>query len=342
MRIGIVNDMTLAVQALQQVLATVPEHKVAWIAFDGAEAVEKCKQDRPDLILMDLIMPVMDGVEATRLIMQQCPCAILVVTATVDGNISKVFEAMGCGALDAVNTPVLGQAGGAADLLEKIAIIGKLTGRPHARGAVEPCKPCTEDTSHDQPLVVAIGASTGGPKALNEIISNLPADLNAAVVVIQHVDKTFAAGLVKWLQEKSTLPISIAEDNSTLHPGSIVIAGTNDHLVMVSGQRLGYRAEPVDLSYRPSVNVFFESLVLCRYKPGVAVVLTGMGRDGSDGLLTLRNAGWHTIAQDEGTSVVYGMPRAAAELQAAKEILPITKIAPAIVAASKNLRCHEM
>src|SRR3990172_7762730 len=131
MRIAIVNDVTLAVEALRRVVLSA-RYEIAWTAYDGAEAVRKCSADTPDLILMDLLMPVMDGVEATRLIMQNSPCAILVVTATVSGNASKVFDAMGHGALDAVNTPVLGVSGhleGAAQLLTKITTIGKLLGK---------------------------------------------------------------------------------------------------------------------------------------------------------------------------------------------------------------------
>ncbi|MBC7977496.1 MAG: response regulator, partial [Myxococcales bacterium] len=131
MRIGIVNDLALATEAIRRVLVASAVHQVAWIARDGAEAVARCAEDRPDLVLMDLIMPVLDGVEATRRIMAATPCPILVVTATVDGSFGRVYDALGAGALDAVNTPVLGGpdgAAGAAALLAKIAVIGRITG----------------------------------------------------------------------------------------------------------------------------------------------------------------------------------------------------------------------
>jgi two-component system response regulator WspF len=136
MRIAIVNDMLLACEALRRVVLSVPEHQVAWTARDGAEAIERARADRPDLILMDLIMPRMNGAEATRRIMAESPCPILIVTATVGGRMNKVFEAMGHGALDAVNTPTLGPQGevqGAAALLDKIATVGKLIGQPSGR-----------------------------------------------------------------------------------------------------------------------------------------------------------------------------------------------------------------
>src|SRR6266567_3582307 len=165
MRIAIVNDMLMAVEAMRRVIIQAQRHQIAWIARDGAEAVSKCAEDRPDLILMDLIMPRMDGVAATRRIMAQTPCAIVVVTANVSDNTSKVFEAMGAGALDAVNTPVLASSGngdGATALLAKIETIRKLIGP----GGVGKHFPLPRDPPavhpHTQRHLLAIGASAGG------------------------------------------------------------------------------------------------------------------------------------------------------------------------------------
>ena len=210
MRIAIVNDVLLAVEALRRVVTSVPDYTIAWVARHGAEAVEKCAADTPDLILMDLIMPGMDGVEATRQIMAASPCLILVVTATVSGNMAKVFAAMGYGVRDVVHTPVLGSDGkveGGAALLDKIAILGKLL-TPTPRQ--EPQRP-TRSTAHTPtrhlPPLVAIGASTGGPAALACVLSALPAHFPAALVIIQHVDVQFAAGLADWLQAQTALPV---------------------------------------------------------------------------------------------------------------------------------------
>lgn len=331
MRIAIVNDMLIAVEALRRVLVTVPEYQIAWIARDGAEAVAKCIQDTPDLILMDLIMPVMDGVEATRQIMSHCPCAILVVTSTVSGNAGKVFEAMGYGALDAINTPILGAGGGTeggASLLAKITTIGKLIGKGGKKSAIisEP----ERRSFHKRNLpLIAIGSSTGGPQALAKIISKWKADIPAAVAIVQHVDEQFSAGLAEWLNSQTPLPVAIATPGSYLEKGKILLAGTNDHLILRPNHTLAYTQEPRDNPYRPSVDTFFESVAEYWPGKGVGVLLTGMGKDGAEGLKTLRGAGWHTIAQDRATSVVYGMPKAAADLQAAVEILPIDAIASA-------------
>jgi two-component system, chemotaxis family, response regulator WspF len=328
MRIGIVNDIVLACEALRRVVGGMPGHQVAWTARDGVEAVAMAGQDRPDLILMDLFMPRMDGAEATRRIMAECPCPIVVVTATVNGHLNKVYEAMGHGALDAADTPALGPRGeltGAAELREKINTIGKLIGpEPHLAFGM----PAVAAT---YPLVL-LGASTGGPNALAEILGGLPKAWDACILIVQHVDEAFAPGLAQWLGERTGHPVELAAEGDRTGPGRRLLAATNDHLVLSADRRLGYVAEPKDLSYRPSVDVLFASVAAHWSDPGVAVLLTGMGRDGADGLLRLRRRGWHTIAQDEASSVVYGMPRAAAELGAAAQILPLPKIATSIVA----------
>jgi two-component system response regulator WspF len=181
------------------------------------------------------------------------------------------------------------------------------------------------------PHLVGIGASAGGPAAIATVLGTLPRDFGAAIVIVQHVDVQFAAGMADWLNRASTLPVRLAREGDVPESGKVLLAGTNDHLELGSSGRLTYTAEPRAYVYRPSADVFFESVV--RYWPGAAtgVLLTGMGRDGALGLKALRNAGHHTIAQDQATSAVYGMPKAAARLEAAVEILPLAGIGPAIV-----------
>ncbi|MEQ1862407.1 MAG: chemotaxis response regulator protein-glutamate methylesterase [Chthoniobacteraceae bacterium] len=324
MKIGIVNDMPMAVEIMRRAIVSTSKHTVAWTARDGAEAVARCGADTPDLVLMDLIMPGMDGVEATRRIMTESPCAVLVVTATVEGNAAKVFEAMGAGALDVVQTPTLGGNGGAqgsAGFLYKIDATAKLIGD----------EPDPEPEFREKArTLIAIGSSAGGPAALVKLLADLPADLPAAVVIVQHVDAQFAPGLANWLSEVSKLPVRLAVEGETIDQGIVLVAGTNDHLVVLPGGRLGYTPEPVNYSYRPSVNAFFESVN--RYWRGdvIGVLLTGMGRDGAIGLKHLRDAGHHTIGQDRESCAVYGMPKAAAEIGAVAEVLPLEQIAGAL------------
>jgi chemotaxis response regulator CheB len=184
-------------------------------------------------------------------------------------------------------------------------------------------------SSTDVPLI-AIGASTGGPNALVTVLNGIPRDLRAAIVISQHITADFATGLASWLAEMTRRSVRIARNHDAPQAGEVLLAGTNDHLAMISGGTFRYTPDPADTPYRPSVDVLFSSLANCWTKPGVAVLLTGMGRDGAKGMLTLKGKGWHTIAQDESTSVVYGMPAAAAENGSARQILPLRDIGDAI------------
>lgn len=334
MRIAIVNDMLLALEALRRSVAKRNDWEIAWMARDGMEAVKKCAADTPDIILMDLIMPVMNGAEATRQIMRDSPCAILVVTATVEGNMQLVFEAMGHGALDAINTPVLGADGkltGAAQLEGKIDLISKLIVREKQHMPAVVALDDTTEGNHHLPQLIVIGSSTGGPAALLEIFKVLPDGFPPAIIVVQHVDISFSADLAGWLGQHCRLPVQVVEPGCQPEKGTIWIAGTNDHLVMTAEKKLAYRKEPKDVFYRPSVDVFFHSVAANWPARGTAILLTGMGRDGAEGLLSLRKSGWHTIAQDQKTSVVFGMPKAAIECNAALKILPIDRIAQELI-----------
>jgi two-component system response regulator WspF len=331
MRIAIVNDSPTAVEALRRVLDRA-HHRIAWVARDGDEALQRCKDDRPDVLLMDLRMPRMNGAVATRKIMTEAPTAIIVVTSSVTGNYAEVYEAMGAGALDAVNTPVLGPKGDMAGdgvLLDKIATVGKLVGlRPGGKVTTPPIQ--IDSPIWTLPALVAIGASTGGPQALAEVMARFPRHMDAAVVIVQHVDPEFAEGLASWLYERSGFPTGLARSGMRPEAGRALIASTNDHLVLGHDRTLSYTPNPRRQLFRPSVDVFFESAAKHWPRPSIAVVLTGMGRDGAAGMLALRRAGWTTIAQDEQTSVVYGMPKAAADNAAAAEILPVDRIGKAI------------
>ena len=331
MRIALVNDMLPAVEAMRRVVLGASKHQLAWVARNGAEALDLCTRDTPDLVLMDLIMPGMDGVEATRRIMARTPCAIVVVTADVGGNCSKVFEAMGAGALDAVNTPVLecpGASASANALLAKIETIHRLIRADGARAQPAPAQRPPRCTAQHHNHLVVIGASAGGPAALANVLAHLPAGFSAPVIVVQHVDAQFAEGLAHWLDRQSSLQVRLAREGDRPQAGTVLLAGQDNHLVFASPTRLVYDRHPSDCSCRPSIDLFFQSAA--RFWPGsmIGILLTGMGRDGAEGLRVLRAQGHHTIAQDRLSSAVYGMPAAAAELDAASEVLSLDKIGP--------------
>lgn len=333
MRVAIVNDLRMATETLRRVVVSRPGTEIAWTAIDGQDALAKCKADVPDLILMDMIMPVMDGVESTRRIMRECPCPIVVVTATVEGNASKVFDALGHGALDAVNTPRLGLGGsveGGAELLRKIDLVEMLK-RPAKAGPVRTIAPFLHPASGSSTLL-AIGASTGGPQALVEVLSALPKPFGQPIIVVQHVGIEFVPGLADWLGRQAGLPMRLVTAPEVPAAGTVYLGGREAHLVLDTSGRLAMRDEPREPLHKPAVDVLFDSLASSGRR-GVAVLLTGMGRDGAEGLLGLHKAGWWTIAQDRESSVVWGMPGEAVRLGAADEVLPLGRIAPAVHAA---------
>ncbi len=331
MNIGIVNDMPLAVEAMRRTIARRPEHRVLWVATDGAQAVDFCAAQPPDVVLMDLIMPRFDGVEATRRIMASAnPCAILVVTSSVGANAWRVYEAMGAGALDAVDTPTLGggaDADGGHALLTKIDQIGRVLETP-----LVPKLRATAPVRGGAVPLVAIGASAGGPAALAAVLGQLPAEFGAGIAVVQHVDQAFAAGMAEWLDGQTALTVRVAVEGDRPRAGEVLLAATNDHMHVLPGGAFGYTREPASTPYRPSVDVFFHSAVEHWQGTAIGVLLTGMGRDGAIGLKAMRAKGYHTIAQDQATSAVYGMPKAAAALDAARAILPLDRIANELMA----------
>jgi chemotaxis response regulator CheB len=330
MTIGIVNDMDMATQAIAAALNSSGEYRVLWCAKSGPEAVRLCHENTPELVLMDLIMPGMNGVQATREIMRASPTAILVVTASVSGNCGLAFEAMGAGALDVIATPSLANQAGRREFLEKIAQIRSIIADHHRLAASPPSHPNT--LAGDLPLtsdaLVAIGCSAGGPAAIAEILAALAPLGQASVVIIQHVDARFVEDLARWLQAFGKESLKLVSEGDLIEPGRIFLAGKDGHLEALASSRLRYDTHLRGLAYQPSVDVFFASIARNWKGRALGIVLTGMGRDGAAGLRAMRDAGFPTLAQDEASSALFGMPKAAAPF--ASEILPLSSIAPRI------------
>jgi two-component system, chemotaxis family, response regulator WspF len=333
MRIAIINESAAAVEAMKRIVRTSEALSVAWVTHDGTSAVNLCATDKPDLILMGINLPGLDGAKATREIMARTPCPIIVVTVDATANDARIFETMGAGALDALNAPGIlasGSPHAARALLAKIETIRRLTGTVAHRASRNPAPlPARRPAAHCPPLV-AIGASAGGPAALAQLLGHWRPDFPGAVVVVQHVDAEFAPGFADWLGSRCALPVRLALEGDRLTGGHVLLADGRGHLVFEPDSCLHYSRRPRNAVVELSVDVFFQSILAHWRGPVVAALLTGMGRDGAAGLQLLRAAGHHTIAQDEATSAVYGMPRAAVELGAAREILPLESIAPRI------------
>lgn len=331
MRIALVNDLPLALEALRRSVARIPGASVAWTAADGVQALANCLRDRPDLVLMDLIMPNMDGVACTRRIMAECPCPILVVTATVSGHAARVYEALGAGALDAIDTPNLGADDGMDRLNRRIAHIDRIT-RDERQMRQPPTQVAAAGTPHGGRGPALLGASTGGPQALCAVLHEWPRPLAFPAVIVQHLDASFVPGLAEWLARESGHRVRLAEAGGLAESGTVWLAGGPRHLTLDAHGRFGEREPSANDLHHPSVDTLFLSAASAGLRPGIAALLTGMGRDGAAGLLALREAGWPTIAQDRETSVVWGMPGAAARMGAATRTLPLPLVGVAMLA----------
>lgn len=344
-RVLIVDDSRLHRAALRSMLEPYPEVTVVGSASDGLEAVAAAHELEPDVILMDVRMPRLDGLEATRRIMADRPTPILLMTA--EDNLTKdvdlALRALEYGALDIIAKPELsvgpdpnGRALAARlKLLAGVPVISHPIGRARLRPPPPPDDPSAPEktTFHKRAnRVIGVVASTGGPSALKVLLSGLPADLKAAVVIVQHIDAAFDEGLVRWLDEETPLSVVTPRDGQDLFQGTVYVAPQRRFCEVTDRRRLDLKLEPFAAgAHCPSGDRLLGSLALAYGQRGIGVVLTGMGSDGAKGLLEVRRAGGITIAQDEATSVIYGMPQAAVANGAAQRILPLDKIAASLL-----------
>ena len=342
MKVAIAHHDPATVNRLTELLLAQPGVRVIWTAQTAVDTLSSSASRRPDLLLMGLELPGMAPGELTRRLMDASPCSILLLNQGCDPCYSRVFEALGQGAADAAILPPASdwdRAGIWDDLLTRFNTLGTLVG--HDRRASELNRSVDNPVPLAPPPVIAIGSSTGGPKALATLLSGLPADLPAAVVIVQHLDAHFTEGLAEWLDQAAPLRVSALTGETPLLPGQVWVAARPEHLIVRPNLNLGWTSEWPDLVCRPSIDVFFKSLSRYPVLKGCGVLLTGMGRDGAAGLLELRQAGFRTVAQDEATSVVYGMPKAAAELNAAEVVLPLEMIATHLLGLLNNsLKTH--
>ncbi len=338
-RVVVVDDSLVAREMLCQILGSDPGIEVVGTAQDGQQGVEMVASLQPDLVTMDIHMPKVDGLEATERIMAFHPTPILVVSSSVHGEgIGRAFEALAAGALEVVKKPEpadwadMERIGG--DLIRKAKILAKVRVITHVRGRHSasglPAGP--EKTLHprDGKTLVAIGSSTGGPSALQKVLGPLPGDLPVPVVIAQHIADGFVPGLVGWLDGLCAVRVKVAEHEEPLAPGVVYMSPTGGNLeVGTSGLSIS-KPKPGQV-YIPSADTLFSSVARSHGGMAVGVILTGMGNDGAAGLKAMRDAGSVTIAQDEATSVVFGMPKAAIELDAAQHVLAVERIGEAVV-----------
>ncbi|MFA6915300.1 MAG: chemotaxis-specific protein-glutamate methyltransferase CheB [Parachlamydiales bacterium] len=340
MKIAIVNDDPAIIKALQTFLKQDPSYKLVWIAKSGDEAIANSLSNLPDLILMDIAMPGLNGVETTKYIMQHTPTAIIIVTFPLIKETHLVFEAIGEGAIDALNVTLSDYSIVESESLHyKIQTIGRLKGKilsklkKTAEKHVEPLMANKEPF----PILLTIGASTGGPVALSKILTSLPSNLPLAIVIIQHVDERFIGGLAHWLKDQSGQNVKLITAGDIPKPGVVLLASKNQHLVVRHNGTLNYTTFPKGTPYIPSVDVFYHSLYQHWPQKSIAILLTGMGNDGAQGMKSLREKGWHTIAEHEKSCVIFGMPRAAIEAGGAEEVVECGHMPAAILTAFREI-----
>ncbi|MBI4780762.1 MAG: chemotaxis-specific protein-glutamate methyltransferase CheB [Oscillatoriophycideae cyanobacterium NC_groundwater_1537_Pr4_S-0.65um_50_18] len=342
-RVLLVEDSEIALVILKRILETSPQIKVVGTACNGLEALQLIPQTRPDVICTDLHMPQMNGLELTTEVMAIDPRPILVISASVqEDDRHTVFQLLEAGAVDIFPKPSIGLT--AVDrsfdqaLISKIKVLSGVKVFTRKRKVSTQRQPLESKNwrtgsfhPYPKPQIVVVGASTGGPQALQELFTSLPADFPLPILCVQHISLGFLQGLIDWLSNDCRLPIQIARPGDRPCPGTIYFPQEGQHLELDTRGRFVCSDKPLVDGHRPSATATFQSVVNFYGQKTIGILLTGMGRDGADGMRSIAQAGGFTIAQNEATSVVFGMPKEAIALGAAKQILPIHLIAPALL-----------
>jgi two-component system chemotaxis response regulator CheB len=379
-RVVVIDDSAVMRRAITMLIERDPAIRVVGVARDGREAIGLVERLRPDIVTMDVRMPVMDGLEATEHLMAYCPTPIIVLTASLASHeVDITFRMLNAGALEVIEKPridtPLALERAAHDLIRRIKLLSRtrvvthLRGRrrsgesgttarrppaalpEHASRAVagqgetpsaarrldsakvngRPSAPATASTAGrpDFPAVV-IGASTGGPRAVYQILSELPRSFPGAILVVQHIAAGFSSGMAEWLASASVLPVRLAAEGDAIKPGVVLVA-PDQHDLLITPEAIVHLNNNPLLIQRPAIDITMQAAAEVFGAGAVGVLLTGMGRDGAYGMLTIRRSGGHTIAQDEASSAIFGMPRAAIQLGAATEVLSPARIPARLV-----------
>ena len=341
-RVLVVEDSPTVRARIVEVLRVDPQMFVVGECGDGKEAIEQCRLLRPDVVTLDMMLPTLSGVAVTEHIMAYFPTPIVIVSSSTNrGELHKTYDALAAGALAVLDKPSANDDGEAwaSELVSTVRIVSRLKVITHPRAKLFPAVPAAASLLGPAAAVgasrdlIAIGASTGGPAAVETILSALPASFPIPILLVIHIAKDFGTAFADWLGGQVRLPVREAVDGEPLpRPGTpgVIMAPPDLHLV-VRDRRLRLTKDAPVFSCRPSVDMLFGSVAAELARGALGMLLTGMGKDGAEGLLALRTRGALTVAQDEATSVIFGMPREAILIGAAEHVLPLEQMAPLLL-----------
>ncbi|MDF2970088.1 MAG: chemotaxis response regulator protein-glutamate methylesterase [Microvirga sp.] len=343
-RVMVVEDSLVVRQLLVHIIASDPRLVVAAAVSSAEEALREIGRVRPDVISMDIRLPGMDGLEATRRIMAEHPTPIVVIASSIEDSSLKIsMNALRAGALTVVEKPVgLSSDGYAAIastictqlyIMSQVPVVRQRSFVPWREAGAPRREP---EWSAMRPSIMGIAASTGGPPALAKVLGALPPDFPMPILLVQHMGAPFMEGFASWLNGLVSLEVRLAQDQEIPKPGQVYVAPGDRHLLLSSAGTLKLSAEPPLGNQRPSATMLFQSMAHSLGRRGLGVILTGMGEDGAQGLVELRQAGGYAVAEDESTAVVYGMPAAAARMGGVNVSLPLDLIAPRVLRLARG------
>jgi len=337
----VVDDSSIIRDAIINTLESDKEIKVIGTASDGKAAIELVPKLKPDIVTMDIVMPIMDGLAATEYLMAYHPTPILVITSLLPKDMEIAFKALNAGALDIIERPNISELAKSTSpirkqLIEKIKILANVKVITHLGGRLQkkekPLPIQTISTKEKRNFkIIGIASSTGGPKTVRKILSKLPVDFPIPIVIVQHISEGFTKGLVDWWNDECALEVQEGKDGEKLCNGVVYVSPSFVHMTVTKNGRIRLEDTPPVGGHKPAANVLLSSVAEAYPQTAIGIILTGMGDDGAIGIKAIKDAGGFTIAEDEVSCAIFGMPKVAIEMGVIDKVLPLDEIADEII-----------